>query len=126
MTKTHIATISLLVVFGLSLLVWDAIVIFNEVKGDTISAITWEAAQRYWVIPFFFGALMSHFFFPRRERIIPVYGSTVMLVTIPALAALNAFLAWLYGAQHWASPVAFGAGLVFGWLLWPNKGKDGA
>lgn len=126
MTKTHIATIAILVVTGLALLAWDAVVIFNQVKGDTISAIIWEAAQRYWVIPFGFGCLMPHFFFPRRERVVKYPGSTIMLVTLPALAVVNAFLNWLYGAQPWASPLALALGIPYGWLLWPNKGRDGA
>lgn len=43
---------------------WDIFVAVNPPQGDTISEIIQEFATKHPVIPFAFGVLMGHFFWP--------------------------------------------------------------
>jgi len=60
-------TIIILLSVAALLLVWEAVVLASAEKGDTISAVIADAAVRWPIIPFFFGMLMGHFFWPNKD-----------------------------------------------------------
>ena len=48
-----------------SLFIYEAIAIWSNNPGDTISEIIWRISAGRPIIPFLFGLLMGHFFFTR-------------------------------------------------------------
>ncbi len=63
--KKKTTTWVVFVVAGI-LLIWDIYVFVTPPKGDTISEVIAEWAQEWTVVPFVFGVLMGHFFWPVR------------------------------------------------------------
>ena len=47
------------------LLLYEGWTLVNATPNDTISESIWRIAQRYSLLPFLFGLLMGHFFWPR-------------------------------------------------------------
>ena len=65
---TRKTTIAILVVATLLLISWDIWVYLEPTPGDTISEVLLKYARPHPVIPFAFGVLMGHLFWPQRER----------------------------------------------------------
>lgn len=68
MKKTQIITIVLIIGTIVGLGAWDIYAAANEIKGDTISAIILNSSKRNPIIPFLFGFLMGHFFWPNQGK----------------------------------------------------------
>jgi len=124
-SRTHSITLGVLVGCALVLIGWDLAVFRNEVPGDTISALLWEAARRWWSLAFLMGMLMGHLFWPRTKSVIGVASLPLLGVTVTSVLAVNAASLMFWGAHDIASPVAFAVGFFYGHLTWPNLGKDG-
>lgn len=62
-------TIAILVMTAVVLIVWDIYVAVNGVSGDTISEVVLSFAQKHPVIPFVFGVVMGHLFWPQHSRV---------------------------------------------------------
>lgn len=65
---TRKITIGLLLVVAVLLIVWDVYVANNTPTGDTISEITLLAASKHPVIPFAFGVICGHLFWPQFKK----------------------------------------------------------
>ena len=59
------ATIAILVAFVAVLIAWDVYVALTPEDGDTISEVTLSFAQLHPVLPFVFGVVMGHLFWPQ-------------------------------------------------------------
>jgi hypothetical protein len=67
MTQTARVTWALIIVAATVLITWDVKVALNDVSGDTISELLLEMAYRNPVLPFAFGVLMGHLFWPQEK-----------------------------------------------------------
>jgi hypothetical protein len=67
MTKNKWITIGILVVVTALLIGWDIWVAVNNEEGDTISEILLWVGEHP-VLPFAFGVLMGHLFWPQRKE----------------------------------------------------------
>lgn len=123
--RTHSITLGLLVGTAIVLIGWDLAVFRNEVQGDTISALLWEGARRWWGLAFMMGMLMGHLFWPRMSSLIKISPLQLLGGTLGGVLLLNAASLLLLGQHDMASPLAFAAGFMYGHLTWPNLGKDG-
>ena len=61
-------TIGILLVTGVIFIVWDLYVAANPTPGDTISEVILDFSRRHAMIPFVFGVLMGHFFWPQKSE----------------------------------------------------------
>lgn len=61
-------TIAILIATTLGLIGWDIYVALTPEPGDTISQVVLGFAQNHPVLPFAFGVLMGHFFWPQRRK----------------------------------------------------------
>lgn len=123
--RTHSITLGVIIGCALVLIGWDLVVFRNEIQGDTISALMWEAGRRWWSLPFMLGMVMGHLFWPRRESVIEVPSLPLLAGTTLTVLLANTASLWLWGWHDAASPLAFAAGFIHGHLTWPNLGKDG-
>lgn len=123
-------TITLIVmgVCAVVLIGWDIVVaFFNKVPNteDTISGITFGASLYAWTIPYAFGALGGHLFMPGVFlESVRWWGMTILLGFGIALGVLG--IAWgkrLNQVKWRVALRAYGvlnAGIVMGWLCWPQ------
>ncbi len=120
MSKTHYTTIGLLIFVTVLLIGWDIYVFTNETAGDTISEVLWEAGRRWWSLPFAFGFLMGHLFWPRKSPLVPWPMVGMLIGVAAAVLGLNAVTwgcGWIY---DWQSPAALLLGIPLGHALWAN------
>lgn len=61
-------TIAILIAVAALLIAWDVWIYVQPPGGDTISEIVHGWARKYTSVPFAFGVLMGHFFFPLYVR----------------------------------------------------------
>jgi hypothetical protein len=62
-------TIGILIATTLGLVAWDVYVAVNGVRGDTISEILLEFAQKHPVLPFAIGVLCGHTLWGQRLKL---------------------------------------------------------
>lgn len=116
--------IALIVVVAL-IIVLDVILAVNAVKGDTISAVSWEAAKRLAVIPWGVGVVIGHVFLSPILAIRHL-GPWPTWLTLGSLTA-TVVVGDLCLAPHDAQTigVALLLGLVVGMFVWRNRGRHG-
>lgn len=105
---------SLIVVIVVAVLVlWDVFVAVTPEEGDTISEIIRDYGSRHPVLPFGFGVLSGHFFWPAKTKLHGVFVG----ICLGAVGTLLATLGFLYELR-WPSmlPVLFG--VLLGHLVW--------
>jgi len=122
LTRSHKWSIGLIVATIVTLSAVDIHFVANDVKGDTISALVYEASLRIGAVAFMFGVLGGHFFIPVR---LPVSRLMTWIVIISVAAAVTA-LGWFIDNPPWWSAVALFSGIAVGGVIWPNEGKEGA
>jgi hypothetical protein len=57
----------LLAVLVLALFGYEAWTLSNAAPGDTISEVVWTLADAWQIVPFLFGLVGGHFFWPRKR-----------------------------------------------------------
>lgn len=60
-------TLAILILTTVALVSWDIYAAVNGVDGDTISQVIFKGAQEHPSMPFSFGVLMGHLFWPQRR-----------------------------------------------------------
>jgi len=125
MADTKKQTTIILIAVAVVLIVWDIIVVFNNVEGDTESAIIWEATKAGATsLPFLFGALCTHFFWPTQRRILP-HAVWVIAIGLVLAAGYNALTYFVFENPEWGSPGGLILGAIYGKIFWWNRGNDG-
>lgn len=108
-----------------TLLVWavyDSFAATNKIKGDTISAVLEIYSHKWITLPFAFGYMIGHWFFPMEAN-------RCWLATLGPIAVLLLVLGIMDhlrlhpGKEH--TPYIVLAGIVMGHFLWPNNGSLG-
>lgn len=128
LSKTHYMTIVIMVVCALGFIGWDVYVVNNEIKGDSISAILYEASLRISLIPYLVGILLGHLFWPKKELSLIKNNATTGLMVclyvglIPMIFDIINLLVW---KQDIIPLAGLMLGLLVGHFFWINKGKDG-
>ena len=107
------------------LIVWDVYVaFFNRVSNrvDTISGITLGWSKKVWSLPFAFGVLGGHLFWPALGG--PILGGVWSIPMLLAIALVISGMGWWFGRQNkgWAfqGPVLVVLGVLAGHGLWPQ------
>lgn len=73
---TRMGTFYILLGITVLLIIWDLYVANTATPGDTISELVLGYAREHPVVPFIFGVIMGHFFWPQVELITPTKEST--------------------------------------------------
>lgn len=127
-TKTHYMTMGVILLFAIGIIGWDLYVVKNEIKGDTVSALIYEASLKLSFIPYLIGVLMGHLFWPKKKSELidndAVKGLFVCLylTTVPLTFDVLNLLLW---KQEVVPLAGLLLGLAIGHFFWLNKGKDG-
>lgn len=112
-TKTIIICVAVILV----LIGWDTYLLFNAEQDDLISNVAYDASRYTGALPFFFGMLGTHFFWPTRRVIISIPTLIVISLSAGIMCTLGGYLL--------GHPELWGMGcLVLGLAagkLWPNK-----
>jgi len=98
------------------LIAWDLIAFGSGGVDATISNVIKESAQKYLMIPYSGGVLISHFFW-NGETFVPPRIRYYALATISVAALVFSFI---YTIPTTAACVA---GILIGRLLWPQPKK---
>lgn len=107
------------------LIVWDLYAAFilpqpNEV--DTISGVTLGWSKRIWAVPYAFGVLGGHLFWPRAAGMLAPWPISMSLLLGSALlVALGGW--WFRLRRHgwtWQGPILLVCGVLVGHMLWPQ------
>lgn len=124
----HYITISIIIVCAVVLIGWDIYVVQDGIRGNTISAIIFEASLRLSALPYAFGVLMGHLFWPsRKQSLINNSARTGLYVCLCScliffvIDIINSL--WLN--QDFVPFSAFLAGILMGHFFWLNEGKEG-
>jgi len=116
-------TITLWAMLGatVAILGYDVVVATNDVTGDTISEISRDLASAWFSLPFAWGVVVGHLFWPAKEV-------RQKWPRIAALWALGAAVLVLDVTTPIQAPAiaAVVLGLVMGRLLWPQLAPRGA
>lgn len=115
-------TIILLVVTLIIWLVYDYFALTNETKGDTISAILQIYSHKWITLPFAFGYMMGHWFFPMESDRGFKYTIGYIIGLLCILGVMDHFRLHP-GKEH--TPYIVLLGIVLGHFLWPNNGLEG-
>ena len=115
----------LLVTVAVVLIVYDFFPFFAKERGDTISEVILYYAMRCFSIPYTFGLLCGHFFFPRDG----VYPKPAVLLPLGALVIGVDVLSYVLNISylHMLQTYPAGAlivGLPIGVLFWPQQRSD--
>ena len=117
-------TIMLLVAIGLS--AFDVYLAFNHVKGDTISAIIYETSLQTFLLPYTFGILMGHFFWPSSNALqeswakgtcLAMAAASFLLIDIYMLLGRNKS-SKMYAILRRCTIVVFAIGVFLGHWIW--------
>lgn len=118
-------TIIIMVCSCAVLLTWDVYVaFFNKVSNrlDTISGITLGWSENIWVLPYAFGVLGGHLFWPALGG--PLLGEVWSLPALLVTALLIAGIGRWFRARHkgWTlqGPVLVALGVLAGHAFWPQ------
>lgn len=114
-----VVTTALLLLCVSILISWDVYVAwFNRIPNDrdTISGQVLTLSERVVGLPFAFGALGGHFFWPGTP-ILPQPFAALAILGISIVLCLSALL----GRPRWMAPVSLAAGMIAGHLLWPQS-----
>jgi hypothetical protein len=115
----------LLVTTALVWAVYDVFPFLNPERGDTISEVILYYALRSLFIPYAFGVLCGHFFFPRdgakqKPKILIPLSLFVLMYDVIA----HVFdVSFMIGSQSYPY-VPFLVGIPLGTLLWPQSRSD--
>jgi len=111
----------LLVVVAAVLIIYDFFPFFSGKRGDTISEVIQYYALHCFTLPFVFGTLMAHFFWPRNGTIRPkvllsLLGLSICLDVLSYTLDIGVLL-----KAHAYPMIAFCVGIPVGVLFWPEK-----
>lgn len=115
----------LLIVMSLTLIIYDFFPFYTPVRGDTISEVVLYYSLRLFTIPFAFGTLSGHFFFPRNNTkpspkvLLPVGFFVIILDTLTHVLSIE----FLEKAQTYPF-IWFLIGIPFGVIFWPQTKED--
>jgi hypothetical protein len=118
-------TIVVMVFVALLLIFWDARVAFrNDMPNrlDTISGITLGWSEKVWAVPYAFGILSGHLFWPALGG--PVLGGVWSIPVLLGTLLVVAGIGWKLRREDvgWVvqGPILVVVGVLFGHLLWPQ------
>ena len=109
--------VGLLVVLAI-VLFWDIVVATNRARGDTISEVVLFYARSSFSLPFGWGLLAGHFFWPGERWLASSSGFwTTMVISLAVLLVdgLTSFEPWLLRRYPIVMAVP---GLLIGHFLW--------
>lgn len=114
-------TIGLILLSASLLIGWDIVAAVSPEQGDTISELIQKTGTNWLALPFAFGALMGHFFLPRRKM--PTFvqywlGFGALTGITLGLFVFKAFASKLF-FNH--TLVALLVGVPVGSALWPQR-----
>lgn len=108
--------------------VYDFIPFFNPTRGDTISEVMLYYALRLFSLPFAFGVLCGHFFFPRdgvRPRPLPLVLGVLLVIGLDVLAyATESTVSTALQHLQTYPFIALVVGIPHGVLFWPQPKSD--
>lgn len=115
----RIMTVVLMGIAALLAIIWDIyVVFFNKEKRDSISEWMKDLSQHTLVIPFAWGALGGHFFWPGE----PLFGWTPSFLLLLGIGLVWGFLQLAIPAIRdfkYRMIVSMVIGTICGHLLWP-------
>lgn len=115
----------ILVVAAMGLILYDFIPFLDPTRGDTISEVIMYYALRLFTLPFGFGVLCGHFFwpwddhYPQPKILIPV----AVLLLVLDVAAHTCSIGFLLTVQSYPI-IWFVSGVPFGHCFWPQQRED--
>lgn len=103
------------------LIALDLWLVRNQVKGDTISALTIEFGLKVSFLPYALGVLAGHLCLKQKRdiKLLEVLG------IVPAFGVCLTGANWALGYPFWGPLAALLLGVVAGVAFWPNKGAEG-
>lgn len=120
MTTLFIIAIGAVVWIG-----WDIIVAINDTPGDTISEIVLEFSIKWWILPWAFGVLIGHLFWPGNHlKYFTYWGSKfVLIISGLVLLLLNALIIECTDFENdgYLSIIMVIVGILWGRALWPQE-----
>lgn len=104
---------------------YDVIPFLNPDRGDTISEVILYYAMRSFFLPYAFGVLCGHFFFPRD----PAIQRPKVLIPLSLAVVAYDVVAHVFNVDVMLCPQAypfipFLVGIPIGVLLWPQSKAD--
>jgi hypothetical protein len=118
-------TILVMAVVTVGVIAWDVYVaFFNRVPNDldTISGVTLGWSEKVWTLPFAFGVLGGHLFWPALGG--PALGGVWSIPVLLGMAMAVAGIGWWYKRQgkgwSWQGPILLVVGALAGHWLWPQ------
>ena len=115
----------LLVSVAVLMIVYDLFPFFDKASGDTISEVILYYSMRCFSIPFIFGMLCGHFFFPRDGHypspwvLIPTWIGIVLLDVITYVCHIDFLM-----VAHTYPAISYCIGVPIGILVWPQQRAD--
>lgn len=117
-----------MVAAAIVLIGWDLYVANNDIMGDTISALIYEASLRLSFLSYAAGVIMAHLFFPRHKQKLTDNNSTKGLLICfyvgGGLLVLD-FVNITFWKQEIVPLLALIFGSIMGHIFWLNNGKAG-
>ena len=108
-------TTIVVIVAVLILLVWEVVVVYNNARDDLISNVVDNMGKYLAAIPFFFGALATHWFWPTREKLVtPQLLAALLLGGALTLTVAN----WILDYPDWWGVLCLVTGAGVGKLWW--------
>jgi len=108
-------TIAVIIMATTILVGWDIVVALNDVKHDTISRVLQAWAFEFPVIPFLWGILGGHWFWPRKTALIgPEYSFVFVMVVVLIVLLLSPIIKNVLPMPIWCV-----LGFVIGHYFWP-------
>lgn len=117
---TRAQTILICVIVTLGLIIWDIVMVLNNTKGDTISNVLYTASTYAAAIPYAFGCVCVHWFWPTRRELL---SASTMASVLIAGAVLVTVAGWILHHPEWWGIFCLITGGAAG-KLWPNS-RDG-
>ena len=115
----------LLVTVAVVLILYDFIPFLNPERGDTISEVIMYYALRLFTLPFVFGTLCGHFFWPwdgyhpKPWVLLPATALLIALDVVTHVCAIQVLLVAQTYPIIWFVP-----GVPFGHFFWPQQRED--
>jgi uncharacterized membrane protein len=107
--------------------IYDIVVAYNDVKGDTISELVRDISHSWYILPYAFGVITGHFFWnkaademlPKKQHLLVFFGvvcGSCALVLVRDL--VNVF--WTMRAFEYANLTLVVVGFFVGAKFWPQ------
>lgn len=111
----------IIIVVAAVLIIWDIIAAAKFGSAATESNVILSWATRHFTVPYAWGVLGGHFFWPREQALNNMRGvDSLLKVMLPSTAAL--ILADIFiEPPTWAVPLAPVLGYFIGHFFWPQK-----